>query len=173
MPDYAKKILLLAPTVNRESCRDYHWQMSRTSVPEIQYCHCVCSRDSLLDKVVECVWILPFSEALACPPLGTWRISIERNKDDPPVCTSLQQIMTSKTRYLKVKLDCLQQNSFQSHHLLSWVLVNIIVIRNSEPIPMKKSKCCVSVEAPAWKCWTEHHWSDSWLSWSNPWKGWK
>ena len=78
--------------------------------------------------------------------------------------------MTRKTRYLKVKLDCLQQNSFQSHHLLSWVLVNIIVIRNSEQIPMKKSKCCVSVEAPAWKCWTEHHWSDSWQSWSNPWK---
>ena len=43
--------------------------------------------------------------------------------------TSLQTITTSKTRYLKVKLDCLQQNSFQSHHLLSWILINIIVIR--------------------------------------------
>ena len=171
MPDYAKNL------TSGSHCRQrvVH-RLSLTNVQDICTWNSImslCSRDSLLDKVVECVWILPFSEALACPPLGTWRISIERNKDDPPVCTSLQQIMRSKTRYLKVKLDCLQQNSFQSHHLLSWVLANIIVIRNSEPIPMKKSKCCVSFEAPAWKCWTEHHWSDSWLSWSNPWKGWK
>ena len=150
--------------------------MSRTSVPEIQYCqseveiHCRTKWENVYKHIIY-ILILPFSEALACPPLGTWRISIERNKDDPPVCTSLQQIMRSKTSHLKVKLDCLQQNSFQSHHLLSWVLVNIIVIRNSEQIPIKKSKCWVSVEAPAWKCWTEHHWSDSWLSWSNPWKG--